>query len=67
MFSKVVCVIIYVYDFYLGYDLVILVWNLIFIGYIVVGVGLIVIIFFVFIFVKVFCMLYWGIKIIIYV
>lgn len=58
MFSKVVCVIIYVYDFYLGYDLVILVWNLIFIGYIVVGVGLIVIIFFVFIFVKVFCMLY---------
>lgn len=58
MFSKVVCVIIYVYDFYLGYDLVILVWNLIFIGYIVAGVGLIVIIFFVFIFVKVFCMLY---------
>lgn len=58
MFSKVVCVIIYVYDFNLGYDLVILVWNLIFIGYIVVGVGLIVIIFFVFIFVKVFCMLY---------
>lgn len=58
MFIKIVVVIIYVYDFYLGYDLVILVWNLIFIGYIVVGVGLIVIIFFVFIFVKVFCMLY---------
>lgn len=58
MFIKIVVVIIYVYDFYLGYDLVILVWNLIFIGYIVVGVGLIVIIFFVLIFVKVFCMLY---------
>lgn len=61
MFSKVAGVITYVYDFYLGYDSAILVWNPTPIGYTVAGVGPIATIFSAFIFVKASCMLYQGI------
>lgn len=64
MFIKVAGVITYVYDFYLGYDSAILVWNPTPIGDTAAGVGPIATIFSAFIFVKASCKLHQGINII---